>query len=562
MTLARPGGPAASVAPTSDQRPNVIVIETDDQTVTSLRVMDSVESLIADRGATFQNSFVNLSLCCPSRSTFLTGQYAHNHGVLSNNPPSGGYPRFEHLHGRDNLAVWLRRAGYHTGLIGKYLNGYSLAAPHKPPGWSDFHAAIAGDVYDYDLAENGRLVHYGTEAADYKEDVLSTKAVDFVDRRAHRSRPFFLWLTYGAPHIAGPDPSPQAPDDCGGGAKPPPRYAGAFATEPLPMSPSFNEPDVSDKPHAIQQLPSLDAGTIDDITRRYRCELGSLLAVDDGVRRLVHALAANGELRDTYLIFTSDNGFFHGEHRVVAGKQLPYEESIRVPLLMRGPGIPRGVVVRDLATNADLAPTIARIAGATPTVVMDGRPLLSAARHPRRETGRELPVEARTAIGVVGYRGIRTERYLYVEYVDGERELYDLRTDPFELRNRAADPAYARVRRGLSERLQNLRRCSGHRCRLRPRLGLAFTYTSATGVGGPCAEPPVRAQVTGHDVRNVVEARFYVDGRLVGVETRQPLRRRLPSQRLHRGGRTRVRLTASLLDGRRMTIDRSLRVCG
>ena len=181
---------AETPRPTVDQAlaapdtPNVVVIESDDQTVESMRVMDSVNSLIADEGATFENSFVNYSLCCPSRATFLTGQYMHNHGVLGNSPPNGGFSRFQALHGDNNLAVWLRRAGYYTAMIGKYLNGYSND-PLVPRGWSEWRAAAPNTqgVYNYTLNENGKLVHYGTDPADFKQDVLTSKAVDLIDRR-------------------------------------------------------------------------------------------------------------------------------------------------------------------------------------------------------------------------------------------------------------------------------------------------------------------------------------------------------------------------------------------
>src|SRR5436190_14647287 len=185
-------GQAAAVP---QSRPNVLVIESNDQTQESIRVMKNVKSLIGANGATFKNSFVNFSLCCPSRATFLTGEYAHNHGVTNNIGPNGGFQRFESLHGGNNLAVWLQDAGYYTGMIGKYLNGYANSPP-VPPGWSEWHAAAPAtqSVYDYTLNENGTLVQYGTDPQAFKQDVLTGKAVDFVDRRAPARKPFFLWL--------------------------------------------------------------------------------------------------------------------------------------------------------------------------------------------------------------------------------------------------------------------------------------------------------------------------------------------------------------------------------
>jgi arylsulfatase A-like enzyme len=456
--------PAVDQAIAAPARPNVVVVETDDQTVESMRVLDNVNSLIADQGATFRNSFVNFSLCCPSRATFLTGQYMHNHGVLGNNPPNGGFTRFQSLHGRNNLAVWLRRAGYYTAMIGKYLNGYRND-PLVPPGWSEWRAAAAPyaqAVYDYTLNENGTLVHYGTDPADFKQDVLTRKAVDLIGRRAPKAKPFFLWLTYTAPHSTAQDPNPNPPFNCHNSAKPAPRHANALDSEPLPRPPSFNEADVSDKPEAIQDRSRLSAGQIANIRRQYRCRLESLLSVDEGVRAIVRALRTRGELNSTVLMFTADNGYFAGEHRLPGGKLHVYEESIRVPLAMRGPGIPRGVSVGDLAINADLAPTIVDVAGANPRLVMDGRPLIPVAQQPGIEQGRELLIEQPS------FAAIRTEHYLYAEHESGERELYDLDQDPFELDSRHDDPFYASIQAELAARLQVLRSCAGPSCRTNP----------------------------------------------------------------------------------------------
>jgi N-acetylglucosamine-6-sulfatase len=186
-----------------------------------------------------------------------------------------------------------------------------------PPGWSEWHAAPIGyGFYNYPLNENGALVQYGDDPADFKQDVLTSKAVDFVDRRAPASQPFFLWLTYTAPHWSPPDPNPNPPSNCRHAAKPAPRHAHAFDSEPLPRPLNFNEADVSDKPAEIRRRPLLNADQIADVQRMYRCELESLLSVDEGVKKVVDALRANGELANTLLMFTSDNGYFHGEHRI------------------------------------------------------------------------------------------------------------------------------------------------------------------------------------------------------------------------------------------------------
>ena len=447
----------------AEEPPNVVVIETDDQTVESMRVMANVNALFRGPGATFKNSFVNYSLCCPSRSTFLTGQYAHNHEILDNKAPLGGYDRFAALHGDNNLPVWLQAAGYHTALIGNYLTYYANRPP-VPPGWSEWRVASPDthDAYDYTLNENGTLVHYGTDPADFKQDVLTRQAVDFVARQAPQAQPFFLWLTYTAPHSAGPNPSPNPPANCGFTAKPAPRHATAFDSQPLQKPPSFNEADVSDKPANVRDRPPLTASQVSDIRRRYRCRLESLLSVDEGVKALVDALRPGHELANTLLIYTSDNGFFHGEHRIREGKTRIYEESIRVPLLMRGPGIPRGVMISDLATNADLAPTIVDVASATPGLVMDGRSLIPVAQQPGLEQGRELLIEEPS------FTAIRTARYKYAEHVSGETELYDLQKDPLELQSRHDAPAYASIKAQLAARLALLRECAGVECQAHP----------------------------------------------------------------------------------------------
>ena len=450
-------------ADAAETRPNLVVIETDDQTVESMRVMGNVKALLGAQGTTFKNSFVNYSLCCPSRSTFLTGQYAHNHGVLDNKAPAGGYDRFAALHGDNNLPVWLQDAGYDTALIGNYLTYYSNKPP-VPPGWSEWQVASPDthDVYDYTLNENGTPVHYGTDPADFKQDVLTGKAVDFVDDQAPQAQPFFLWLNYTAPHSAGPNPNPNPPSNCGHTAKPAPRHANAFDSQALLRPPNFNETDVSDKPAQIRNRPPLTSDQISNIRRRYRCRLEALLSVDEGVKAVVDALRSSGELASTLLVYTSDNGFFHGEHRIPEGKTRIYEESIRVPLLMRGPGIPRGVTINDLAINADLAPTIVDVANATPGLVMDGTSLIPVAQQPGTTQGRELLIEEPS------FEAIRTGRYMYAEHGTGETELYDLQKDPFELQSRHNAPAYASVRAQLAARLQQLKDCAGDDCLTHP----------------------------------------------------------------------------------------------
>ncbi|HYU61585.1 MAG TPA: sulfatase [Solirubrobacterales bacterium] len=534
-------------------RPNVVVVMSDDQTQDSLRFMPRVNAQIGAAGATFANSFVSYSLCCPSRATFLTGQYAHNHGVMSNNEEDGGYLA---LDSTNTLAVWLQQAGYYTGHIGKYLNGYEQVPDTIPPGWTEWHGSTRTyQYYGFQLNEDGALVDYGTTPDQYSTDVYTQKAVDFINRRAPESRPFFLWVAYLAPHSGGPNPSPQPPDNCLNTAKPAPRHATAFEDEPLPQPPSFNEADVSDKPQEVQQQPLLDDADIANIQRKYRCRLESLLAVDEGVDSIVAALRASGELDDTLFVYTSDNGFMQGEHRDPGGKVVLYEPSIRVPLLIRGPGIPKGVTVNDPSINADLAPTILALTGAEPGRTMDGLSLLPVMQSPGLERGRALLIETRT------YSAVRTQRYLYAEHTTGEHELYDLENDPDELQNLQADPAFDTVEAALAGLLGRVRACSGDACRATPLLKLKLDYRDGRPGKRDCALGAVRATVKGADRGLLTEAGFAVGARQLGTDTAAPFKRRIPSAKLKRHGKSNVVATVDLLDGREMTLDAQVRRC-
>ncbi len=370
-------------------RPNIVVIMTDDQTLESMRVMDGTRAALGAAGTTFQQAIVSSALCCPSRATLFTGQYPHNHGVLGNRPPEGGYGR---LDTSEWLPLWLQRAGYHTLHIGKFLNRYGQDNPPSevPPGWDEWYASVDRSTYQfygYQLNENGVVSPYGR----YSTDEYTDRAVDAVARLAPSARPFFLSLAYLAPHAGGP----RDPDDPAGLGSPSPaeRHRDRFAFEPLPRSPAFSEADVSDKPGFIRRRSRLSAARTAAIEENYRQELESLLAVDEGVVALVEALRVSGELDNTLIVFTSDNGFFHGEHRVPYGKVMVYEPSIRVPLIMRGPGVPAGERRRQLVSNADLAPTLLEAAGAAPALPQDGRSLFGLLRDRDLRWGRELLIE-------------------------------------------------------------------------------------------------------------------------------------------------------------------------
>jgi N-acetylglucosamine-6-sulfatase len=558
LGIAAADGVTAGATPAQQRtRPNVVVIMTDDQTVESLRVMGNVKALLADEGTTFDNSFASFSLCCPSRATFLTGQYAHNHGVLGNAPPAGGYAR---LDSSNTLPVWLQRAGYHTVHIGKYLNGYPGAnRTHVPAGWTEWYGSIDPSTYrfyNYTLNENGRLVTYGSDPASYQADVYSRKAVDAVRRLAPGVAPFFLSVAFLAPHSGGP----READDPRNFATPvpAPRHQNRYAAEPLPAMPAFNEADVSDKPAGIRNRPLLGPQQIANVTENYRQRLESLLAVDEAVAALVAALRETGELNRTLIVFTADNGFFHGEHRVAAGKVLLYEPSIRVPLILRGPGIPRGGHVADPVANIDLAPTIVDAAGTRPLRVMDGRSLLPLAEDTGRRTGRDILIER----GPGGnnqqiFTALRTPRYLYAEYSNGERELYDLVRDPHQLTSLHADPGHQRLRARLAARLARLRSCAGAVCRSTPslRIRVAHRYERRSR----CAGSRVRVLLEGADVASVARADFFIRGRRVARDRKAPYRVVLAAQRFRTARVVRVR--AVLGDGRMLTLQRVVRRC-
>jgi N-acetylglucosamine-6-sulfatase len=447
-------------------RPNILVIETDDQAVESLRVMSNVQRLLIDRGTTFTHSYASFPLCAPSRSTLLTGQYAHNHGVLGNGGENGGFQVLDHS---NSLPVWLQQAGYHTSLLGKYVNGYDpigLADPSQiPPGWTDWNSRVSGDGYlNTRLNENGTLVSYEGQ---YQTDVYAEKAVDIVRRNAAGEQPFFIWVNFFAPHFGSPREADD-PGTTGNGDTPAvaDRHRDVFASEPLPGVPSFNEADVADKPRFIQNLPLLSAEDQADIRERYQQALESLLAVDEAIGRILSALEETGQADNTLVVFTSDNGFFNGEHRIPTRKREFYEPSARVPLILRGPGIPSGVSRDQVVANIDLAPTFVQAAQAEPGRAMDGRSLLPLARSPEIAQGRAILLEDEAVGSPVvqdAPRGaaVRTPRFLYAEYdyPDGghDVELYDMREDPHQLDSRHHDPAYADARADLARLLRSLR---------------------------------------------------------------------------------------------------------
>ena len=412
-------------------RPDIIVILTDDERRGTLRWMPHVWHEVVRRGTRFSNGMVPTSVCCPSRASLLTGLFAHSTKVWSNN---AGWRTFQEAGMEQRtVAVWLRGAGYRTGLVGKYLNEFGGSA--KPPGWDIWHSFVGsnGSYYDYQLLDtSGSLTSYGSAPSDYSTDVLRRYAVRFL-RSTPADRPLFLYFAPYAPH----GPSTPAPRD-------------AFLPSPLaPFSrPDFNESDVSDKPSWIRSLPPVSRSSIDaHRANQYR----SLQAVDRAVHTIIQAQRARSRLRNTLLIVLSDNGDMWGEHRIV-GKYVPYDSATRVPLAIRWTKrVPAGATDRRIALNLDIPVTIAAAARAS-TGPVEGRDLLGN----RRRRGFVLEAAAARSPGGNGtnvtrpaYCGWRSLRFLYVRYANGRQELYDYVRDPYELTDRHAARSLVDVKRRL-----------------------------------------------------------------------------------------------------------------
>lgn len=480
------GSSGTSTPPPQERAPNIVFILTDDQNMATLATMANVKSLLSDEGMSFSHNYVSLSLCCPSRVSGLRGQYAHNSTIYKNSAPDGG---FEGMYAKgleqSTVATWLRTAGYRTAFFGKYLNGYpNTASPtYIPPGWSEWYSPNGGTPYkqfNYTLNENGSTVAYGETAADYLTDVLSAKAADFIRRSVDQypNQPFFAYISTFAPH------SP---------ATPAPRHEATYPGATAPRTASWNEANLTDKPAWVQALPLLNADQIADIDRLYRRRLQSLLAVDELVANIVATLQAKGQLENTYIVFTSDNGYHQGQHRLDSGKMTAYEEDLLVPLVVRGPGVARGAVSSLLTSNVDYAPTFAEIAGASMPAFVDGRSLLPLLQgQSPADWRRVLLLEhkpdnnderlAAPRVGVLepddpfdtagdgpnitAFTGLRTADGLtYIEYDNGEFELYDNAADPNQLANGYAG-ASSDTKTRLTNWVGSLKNASGHTLRL------------------------------------------------------------------------------------------------
>ncbi len=493
------------------RRPNVLVLMTDDMRADDLQFMPNARRLIGDAGVEFTNAMAPHPLCCPSRASFFTGQYSHNHGVWSHNEPFG----FPALRDEQTLPVWLRAAGYRTLFLGKYLNGYgsmplrdgSPSVRYVPPGWTDWRGSVdavetpedrdgplEGSTYRYfdtTLNVDGRLEpHEGA----YQTHVYSRAAQDLLRREARNPQPFFAYVSFTAPHTGTPleddDPAPiRAADGRRQKLLNPARpdyVRGRFDDEILRIPGGRDGPDrIEDKPLHIRMRAPLSAAERDALLTNYRQRAEALSIVDDEIANVMEVLERTGELEDTYVLLTSDNGFYLGEHHRRQGKTIPYEPALHLPLLVRGPGIPSGEVRSDPFLTVDMAPTFLDVTGAAPPedVSLDGVSLLDVARSgdrgwdrgvlldtgpiaaPRRAVTISDPVRIKgklreTRLSV----GVRTARWTYLEHATGERELYDLRVDPFQWVNLVDRPRYAGTVELLAAELDRLRDCRGSAC--------------------------------------------------------------------------------------------------
>ena len=386
-------------------------------------------------GVTFSNYFVTDSLCCPSRSSIFTGRYPHDTGVFRNQGNDGGYLVFrDRGHERATFATSLSAAGYRTAMLGKYLNGYLPDAHPASPGWTSW--AVAGNGYpgfNYNLRQDGKVVHYGRKPADYLTDVLADLAVRFIKEKP--DQPFLIEVATFAPH------APYTPA---------PRDADAFPGLTAPRTLAFNAAPDANAPRWLSEIPPLTDAEMTGIDTDFRKRVQSVIAVDKMIGELQKAVAAIGQEENTYFVFNSDNGLHMGEHRLRPGKMTAFDIDIHVPLIVTGPGVPAGRTVDEIAGNIDLCPTFAELAGAVAPANVDGRSLAPFLRgqevgdwrtavliehHGPLRDRADPDAPARRSGNPPTYEAIRTRTLVYVEYATGEKEYHDHVTDPEELRN-------------------------------------------------------------------------------------------------------------------------------
>ena len=467
-TKPRSSGPHSEVSRRlAPNRPNIVFVLTDDLAWNLVRYMPHVLEM-QQHGETFSNYYVSDSLCCPSRASIFTGRYPHNTKIFSNNAPNGGFIKF-HNRGEEleTFATALQARGYRTAMMGKYLNGYQpddveedKTTPYVPPGWSEWD--VAGDGYPefgYTLNSDGHLHRYHHAPSEYLTDVLARKSLSFISSSTKRNVPFMLEIATFAPH------SPFVPA---------PRDAGDFPGLGAPRNPAFDAANTG-APAWLSHYAPLAPAAIEKLNTQFRRRAQSVQAVDEMIGEIEHELVVTGQQRDTYIVFSSDNGLHMGEHRLIAGKLTAFDSDIRVPLIVIGPGVPHGQTVSAMTENIDLSPTFERLGGAPAPHSVDGHSL-TGLLHGKSQAGwpREVLIEHRGPdrapqdpdLPIAGagnppsYNALRTKHSLYVEYTDGELEYYDLRSDPFELDNIAPELSPEHLQR-LRLALRRLDHCRG-----------------------------------------------------------------------------------------------------
>ncbi|MGI8911338.1 MAG: sulfatase family protein [Rubrobacteraceae bacterium] len=443
--------PDSGVTPASaaSSRPNILIITTDDMDERSMENFPEIQREIGaggglGSGATFQNAYVTHSLCCPSRASMLTGMYSHNHRVRGNGASFGGLEDFRREGHEDRgIAAIPNDGGYHTVFAGKYLNGY--AGGYVPKGWDRWYGYQGMYTKDrIEFFENGREVRYNP-TGNLDTYVIRDKAVEEI--RTSGDRPFFMWLSFNAPH--GPSLYPD-------------KYADDFPDVRVPRVPSIGEKELGDKPRWVRQ----HAGYSPE-DKKHRLRLRSMLAVSESVTDVMRTLARTGELANTYVVFTSDNGFRLGEHGLSEGKKAAYEEDVSVPLYVRGPGVQAGAFYEQFALNTDLAPTFAKWAMVEPPPDMDGRslaPLFADAAIPWRTAFlvEHWQDRAGAAPYIPSYKAVHTQDAVYTRYATGEKEMYELDEDPYQLNGSVRNQSLAST---LQARLAALEGCAGNTCR-------------------------------------------------------------------------------------------------
>jgi arylsulfatase A-like enzyme len=439
-TAPPPATPATPQPTVAGKRPNIVFILTDDLAWNLVQYMPHVVEM-QKRGATFNNYFVTDSLCCPSRSSIFTGRFPHDTGIFTNTGSDGGFKEFHRRHHEQStFATALQAVGYHTAMLGKYLNGYLPAQDPPEPGWDMW--AVAGNGYpefNYNLNQDGKLVHYGNQPTDYLTDVASGLAMNFIKQSA--GKPFAIEIATFAPH------APYTPA---------PRDADAFPDLRAPRTPAYNAAPDAAAPQWLRAHPPLTPTNMASIDRDFRKRVQSVQAVDKMIGELEAAVAAIGEQNNTYFVFSSDNGYHMGEHRMMPGKMTAFDTDIHVPLIVTGPAVAPGRVIAEIADNIDLNPTFAEIAGTAPAANVDGHSLLPLLHGKVVTAWREVALvehhgnlrdhadpdfPPRHSGNPPSYEAIRGATWVYVEYDDGEREYYDRARDPDELHNAYASLA-------------------------------------------------------------------------------------------------------------------------